>query len=219
MRRRDLLPGSARPFAAKEIPESTLAKDNPSCAITIFVVSGPLVLTANTSTLADSKSAAEFLLRTCLPAMDNVSSVGTMAQEGNWTPKPDSPPTQFRTSNSRWEVIKDEEKFSVNVWISHFAQQDYNICFVNFLSNNVNREEFLEFITTSLELTLFSDTRLAEIQMRWEQYRIKSDRPNAIQFGIQSQIADGSVKTSSITEMPRLVTPPVVPAAPPQDDR
>jgi hypothetical protein len=187
--------------------------------ITILAVSGALVLAATTSALADSKSAAEFLLKTCLPAMDNVSNVEAMAQEGNWTPKPDSPPTQFRTSNSNWEVIKDEKKFSVNVWISHFAQQDYNICFVNFLSNNVNREEFLEFITTSLELTLFSDTRLAEIQMRWEQYRIKSDRPNAIQLGIQSQIADGSVKTSSITEMPRLVTPPVVPAAPPQDDR
>jgi hypothetical protein len=187
--------------------------------ITIFAVSGALVLTANTSTLADSKSAAEFLLRTCLHAMDNVSNVEAMAQEGNWTPKPDSPPTQFRTSNSRWEVIKDEENCSVNVWISHLAQQDYNICFVDFLSNNVNREEFLEFITTSLELTLISDTRLAEIQMRCEQYRIKSDRPNAIQFGIHSQIADGGVKTSSITEMTRFVTPPVVPAAPPQNDR
>jgi hypothetical protein len=42
--------------------------------------------------------------------------------------------------------------------------------------------------------------------MRWEQYRIKSDRPNAIQFGIQSQIADGSVKTASITEMTRFVS-------------
>jgi hypothetical protein len=82
----------------------------------------------------------------------------------------------------------------VIVWISHLAQQDYNICFVNFLSNNVNREEFLGFVTAFLELTLISDTRLAEIQMRWEQYRITSDRPNAIQLGVQSQIADGNVK-------------------------
>jgi hypothetical protein len=75
--------------------------------ITIFAVSGALALTANTSTLADSKSAAQFLLTTCLPAMDDVSNVEAMAQEGHWTPKPGSPPTQFRTSNSRWELIKD----------------------------------------------------------------------------------------------------------------
>jgi hypothetical protein len=162
--------------------------------ITILAVSGAFVLAANTSALADSKSAAEFLLKTCLPAMDNVSKVEAMAQEGNWTPKPDRSSTPFRTSNSRWEITKREEKFSVIVWISHLAQQDYNICFVNFLSNNVNREEFLGFVTAFLELTLISDTRLAEIQMRWEQYRITSDRPNAIQLGVQSQIADGNVK-------------------------
>jgi hypothetical protein len=161
---------------------------------TILAVSGALVLAATTSALADSKSAAEFLLKTCLPAMDNVSKVEAMAQEGNWTPKSVSPPTQFRTSNSRWEVTKDEEKFYVIVWIKHLAQQDYNICFVNFLSNNVNREEFLGFVAASLELTLISDTRFAEIQMRNEQYRIKSDRPQPIQLGIQSQIADGSVR-------------------------
>jgi hypothetical protein len=186
--------------------------------ITILAILGAFVLAANTSASADSKSAAEFLLKTCLPAMDSVSKVEAIAQEGNWTPKPNSPSTQFRTSNSRWEVTRGEEKFSVTVWINHLAQQDYNICFVNFLSNNVNREEFLGFVIASLELTLISDTRFAEIQMLSEQYRIKSDRPNPIQLGIQSQIVDGSVKSSSITEMIRFVIPPVL-AAPPQNGR
>jgi hypothetical protein len=84
------------------------------------------------------------------------------------------------------------------VWITHLASQDYNICFVNFFNNNVNREEFLSFITALLELKPFSDTRMAEIQMLQEQYRIKSDRSNPIQLGIRSQIADGTVKSSSI---------------------
>jgi hypothetical protein len=174
-------------------------------------------LAANTSALADSRSAAEFLLRTCLPAMDNVSKVEAMAQEGNWMPKPHLPSTQFRTSISSWEVTEGEDTFSVRVWINHLAQQDHNICFVNFLSNNVNREEFLGFVIASLELTLFFDTRFAETQTRSEQYRIKSDRPNRIQLGIQSQIADGRVKSSSIMEMTRFVIPPAVPAAPPQN--
>jgi hypothetical protein len=185
--------------------------------ITILAVTSAFVLAANTSALADSRSAAEFLLKTCLPAMDNVSNVDAMAQEGNWTAQSHLPSTQFRTSNSRWEVTKGEEKFSVTVWIMHLAQQDYNICFVNFLGNNVNREEFLGFVTASLELTLISDTRLAEIRMRTEQYRIKSDRPNPIQLGIGSQIANGGVTFSSITEMIRFVTPPAMPAAPPQN--
>jgi hypothetical protein len=99
---------------------------------TILAVSGTFVLAADTFALADSKSAADFLIETCLPAMDNVSKVEAMAREANWTPKPDlKPPSQFRTSNSRWEVTKGEEKFSVFVWINHLAQQDYNICFVN----------------------------------------------------------------------------------------
>jgi len=188
--------------------------------IAILAVSGAFVLAANTPALADSKSAAEFLLKTCLPAMDNLSKVEAMAQEGNWTPKPVlNPSSRFRTSNSKWEVTKGEEKFSVIVWITHLGQQDYNRCFVNFLSNNVNREEFLGFVMASLELTLISDTRFAEIQMLSEQYRIKSGRPNPIQLGIQSQIADGIVKFSSITEMVRFVIPPVVPAAPPQIGR
>jgi|HubBroStandDraft_6_1064221.scaffolds.fasta_scaffold258736_2 hypothetical protein len=112
--------------------------------ITVLAVSGAFVLAASTSAFADSKSAAEFLLKTCLPAMDDLSKVEVMAQEGNWTPKPLPSflaANSFRTSASMCEVIKSEEKFSVQVWTNHFGQQNYNICFVSFLSNGVDRSE------------------------------------------------------------------------------
>jgi hypothetical protein len=218
MRRRDFIARlGARPSTVKEFRKALWRRIPPMRKFTILAVSGTFVLAADTFALADSKSAADFLIETCLPAMDNVSKVEAMAREGNWTPKPDlNPPSQFRTSNSRWEVTKGEEKFSVFVWINHLAQQDYNICFVNFLSKNVNREEFLRFVTASLELTLISDTRMVEIQKLNELYRIKSDRSNPIQLGIVSKIADGSVEFSSITEMFR---PQVAPAAPTQNGR
>jgi hypothetical protein len=188
--------------------------------IVVLAVLNAFVLTVSTSAFADSKSAAEFMLKTCLPAMDDLANVEAMARADNWTPKPVSTSpaaNRFRSSHSNWGVTKSEETFYVDVWINHVGQQHYNICFVHFLSNNVNREEFIGFITASLELTLISDARLAEIQMRSEQYRIKSDRPNPIQLGIQSQIADGRVTVSSITEMLRFIIPPVLPAAPPQN--
>src|SRR5580704_11397633 len=112
--------------------------------ITVLAVSGAFVVAASTSAFADSKSAAEFLLKTCLPAMDDLSKVEVMAQEGNWTPKPLPSflaANSFRTSASMCEVIKIEEKFSVQVWTNHFGQQNYNICFVSFLSNGVDRSE------------------------------------------------------------------------------
>jgi hypothetical protein len=38
--------------------------------------------------LADSQSAAEFVLKTCLPAMDDLSKVEVMARENKWTATP-----------------------------------------------------------------------------------------------------------------------------------
>ena len=174
------------------------------------------VLTASTSAFADSRTAAEFFLKTCLPAMDDLPNIEIMAREDNWTVKR-APPSlladnRFRSSRSIWDVTKSEEKFSVDAWINHVGQQDYNVCFVRFLSGNVNREEFLSAITASLELTLFSDTRFAQPPSRNEYYDIKSDRPNPIQLGIISQ-PDSSVTVSSITEKLRFAIP--VPAARP----
>jgi hypothetical protein len=104
--------------------------------ITVLAVSAAFVLAASTSAFADSKSAAELLLKTCLPAMDDLSKVEVMAQEGDWTPKPlpsGFADNRFRMSASMWEVIQGQEKLNVNVWTSHIGRQDYNICFAGLL--------------------------------------------------------------------------------------
>jgi hypothetical protein len=190
------------------------------------------LLVASTSAFADSKSVAEFLLKTCLPAMDDLSNVEAMAQEGNWTPKPLPgflvANNRFQTSRSMWDVRRDEDKFTVHVWISHLGQQDYNICFVSFLSNdldrseNVDREELLTFIAASVQLTLISDTRFAQTNMRSETYeinndRITRDRAKPVRSLITSQ-SGAKVDMVGITENFRF--PPVpAPAAPSGPDK
>jgi hypothetical protein len=165
-----------------------------------------LVLTAaalGAPALADSKSAAQFMLATCLAAMDNVGKVEVMARENNWTPKPlsQSPEAnKFRKSRSLWDVAQGEDKFIVNIWINHLADQDLNVCFVHFLNANVNRDEFLSFIAASVQLTLFSDTRFAQIQMHSESYEIKSNHPKVLELGIQSR-SDGNMMVASMRSM------------------
>jgi hypothetical protein len=54
----------------------------------------------------DPKSAAEFVLNTCLPAMDDLQKVEVMARENNWFPLPYVPSNSNHvTSRSRWRVL------------------------------------------------------------------------------------------------------------------
>jgi hypothetical protein len=191
-----------------------------------LALAAALGLVASVHALADSKSVGEFLLKTCFPAMDDLSNVEAMAREGNWTPKPLPSfitDNRFRKSHSRWDVAQSDDRFSVNVWINHLGQQDYNICFVNFLSNdvdrseNVDREELLTFIAASVQLTLISDTKFAQTNMRSETYEIKndritSDRAKPVRLLITSQ-SDAKVDMVGIVENFRF--PPVpAPATP-----
>jgi hypothetical protein len=111
----------------------------------------------------------------------------------------------------------------VNVWTSHLGQQDYNICFVSFLSNgmdrteNVDREELLTFIAASVQLTLISDTRFAQTNKRSETYeinddRITRDRAKSVKFVITSQ-SDSKVDMVGVEEGMRFQPAPA-PAAP-----
>ena len=53
----------------------------------------------------DPKSAAEFVLNTCLPAMDDLQKVEVMARENNWFPLPYVPSNSNHvTSRSRWRA-------------------------------------------------------------------------------------------------------------------
>jgi hypothetical protein len=172
-----------------------------------------LGLAPNAPALGDSKSAAEFVLKTCLPAMDDLSKVEVMARENNWTPKslPSRLSDRFQKSMSLWDVAQGEDRFSVTVWISPILQQDRNMCFVRFLSDNVSREEFLSFMSASVQLTLISDTRFVQIQKRSERYEIKSAK--MLELDIQSQ-PEGNVMVASIRENLRLPPLPSAPAAP-----
>jgi len=201
------------------------------CKITVLAVSGAFVLAASTSALAGAKSVAEFLLKTCLAAMDDLSNVEAMAREGNWTPKPLPSfvtPNRFQKSHSRWDVALADDRFSVQVWINQFGQQDYNICFVNFLSNDVDRsetvdrEELLTFIAASVQLTPVSETKFAKTNMRSEVYelknnRITSDRAKSVRLLITSQ---SDAKVDMVGIMENLRFPPVpAPAAPSGRDK
>ena len=199
--------------------------------ITVSVVSGAFVLAASTLAFADSKSVAEFLLKTCLPAMDDLSNVEAMARERNWTPKPLPSfitASGFQKSHSMWDVAQSDDRFYVNVWINHFVEQDYNICFVGFLSNdvdrseNVDREELLTFVAASVQLTLIADTRFAQTNMRSEVYeinndRITKDRAKSVRLLITSQ-SDSKVDMVGITEN-RKFRPVPAPAAPSGPDK
>jgi hypothetical protein len=195
--------------------------------ITVLAVSGAFLLAPSPSASADSKSVAEFLLKTCLPAMDDLSNVEAMAREGNWTPKPlsrFSTANRFQKSHSRWDVAQSDDRFSVNVWINHFGEQDYNICFASFLSNdvdrseNVDREELLTFIAASLQLTLISETRFAQTNTRSEAYEINNDhftrdRAKPVHLLITSQ-SDSKVDMVGIMENFRPVPAPAAPSGP-----
>jgi hypothetical protein len=199
--------------------EATLEEDTLMRKITVLAVSGAFVLVASTSAFADSKSAAEFLLKTCLPAMDDLSNVEVMARDGNWiprTPLNGAALSRFMKSNSMWDVAQDEDKFNVNVWISHLGELDFNVCFVSFFSKDANRDEFFNILSASLELIFTSDTRFP--QMRGETYEIKNDRPKRLVLFIQSQL-DGSVTMSSIAEQRRYLISPAAPPAPSQIGR
>jgi hypothetical protein len=52
----------------------------------------------------DSKSAVEFLLSTCLPAMDDIANVDAMARQNNWFHLPVAPSNSHVTQRSRWRA-------------------------------------------------------------------------------------------------------------------
>jgi hypothetical protein len=151
----------------------------------------------------NSKSAAEFTLTTCLAAMDDLAKVEVMARENNWTnktPTLSAALSKTMTSRSLWEVMQGENKFTVVIWIN--AANLLKSCDVAFPVKNVKREEFLNSIVASMELTLMADERLAE--RRFEVYEIRSDRTPRLRLNIVSQ-NDGTVGSAIVSEMQ---TPP-----------
>jgi hypothetical protein len=162
--------------------------------------------------IADSKSSAEFTLRTCLAAMDDLAKVEAIARKNNWTAKtpPNSAALRNVTSRSMWEVMEGEDNFTVTIWTSHIGENlnlpPQNVCWVMFPGNILNREEFFNLISASVELMFISDTRFP--QARSELYEVKSDRITKLGLSIMSR-SDGTLMSASLQQFPsRQITPP-----------
>jgi hypothetical protein len=75
-----------------------------------------VTLATTISAVADSKSAAEFVLKTCLPAMEDIETVGNVARERNWFVLPSNPvanPRLFK-SHTHWVAAR----YSITTWIN-----------------------------------------------------------------------------------------------------
>src|SRR5258708_30977360 len=55
----------------------------------------------------EPKAAVDFLLSTCLPAMDDLANVERIAQEKNWFRLSDLPPTEHVTTTAHWRAPAD----------------------------------------------------------------------------------------------------------------
>jgi PDZ domain len=168
------------------------------CALVCSLIGG-------STALADSKSSAEFTLATCLAAMDDLARVEVLAKENNWadkTPANSAAMSKFLKSQSTWEVTQGEDKFIVATGVYQSGENSpaRNVCTVLFPGKNVNREEFFNLISTSVELTFKSDTRFP--QTRGELYGIKSDRTDGLGLYITSR-SDGTLISAVFQEMPR----------------
>lgn len=161
--------------------------------------------------LADSKSAAEFSLNTCLAAMDDPAKVEAIAREHNWNAKPvgNSPGMK---SQSFWEVLQGEDRFIVMIATMVVEKvPPLNVCSVFFPGRSLNRDEFFNLISASVELTFLRDN--TQPRSRSETYEIKSDRTNQLMLTIMSQI-DGTLMGTIMQEMPRFAPRQPTPAIP-----
>jgi len=147
-------------------------------------------LAASLPALADSKSAAEFALKTCLPAMDDLSKVEVMAREGNWLTFPSRPATDSKLFASK--SARRVNKLLVSTWINEKSGNAPH-CFVGMLGDkSISRDEFFNAISASVELQFVSDETRG--QLRIESYNIKSDGPSKVQLLLAAQL-DGTMSS------------------------
>jgi hypothetical protein len=156
--------------------------------------------------LADSKSAGEFALNTCLAAMDDIAKVKGMARERNWTTHA-LPDVGGMMSRSAWDVMQDDDRFFVTVG-TMMLTPPLNSCIVLFPSKNVKRDDFFNAIAASAELTFLRDSKTARSLV--QTYEIKSDRTNKLMLTIISA-SDGTLMGFDINEFPRFPPTPAIP--------
>jgi hypothetical protein len=151
------------------------------------------VLAATAPSLADSKSAADFVLKTCLAAMDDLGKVEVMARENNWIalpPTPVRPGPKLVEHGPNWRA----NKFFVHTWV--LVDGNLPTCFVGLHGENAGRDEFFQAISSSVELK--PTTQIAvKPQLRVEQYEIIGSAK--LELSITS-IADGIMSSARISK-------------------
>jgi hypothetical protein len=119
---------------------------------------------------ADSKSAAEFMLKICSEAMDDFAKVTAVARDNLWVAM------QHETSRSTWTVTQGDQNFFVSIWVGDEAKlPPLKLCAVNFPDYDVNRDEFYNFASSSLDVEFASEVRTPRIRL--EYYELKSYAP------------------------------------------
>jgi hypothetical protein len=145
--------------------------------------------------------------------MDDLARVEVLAKENNWTDKTPANSAaggKFMKSLSMWEVMQGEDKFTLEVWVNQFENlPPLNVCGVLFAGRNVKREEFINFISASVELTFKPDASFPQSEL----YEIKIHgrrRPAADRLGLYITISsrsDGTLMGAILSEMPRFLPP------------
>ena len=171
--------------------------------IIALAVAAVVALGASVPALADSKEAAEFVLRTCLPAVDDLSKVDAMARQGNWFALPSNPAIDRNSiaPGSGWRA----NKFVVRTWTWIKDGAHDPTCFIALLGDpTIERDEFFNAISAAVELKQVPDEAPqsggAQQRLRIETYDIKSDGLNRVQFKM-SVLSDGTVSSAMFSRV------------------
>jgi hypothetical protein len=165
-----------------------------------IIIAG-FILAASTPALGDAvetidpKSAVEFVLSTCLPAMDDLASVERLAQENKWFHLPTNPSSdsKYTTAHLRWRA----NGYFVTTW--SFKGGNFPSCFIGIGPfKRVDRTGFFEAISAALELKPISNNMRSTL--RQEMYEIVGERPLRLLF---SSIDDGTMSGASIYMEPQ----------------
>ena len=171
--------------------------------IVALAVAAVVALGASVPALADSKEAAEFVLKTCLPAVDDLSKVEAMARQGNWFAFPRNPAIDGNSiaPGSGWRA----NKFVVRTWTWIKDGAHDPTCFIALLGDpTLDRDEFFNTISAAVELKQVPDEAPqsggAQQRLRIETYDVKSDGPNRVQFKM-SVLSDGTVSSAMFSRV------------------
>jgi hypothetical protein len=165
-----------------------------------------LPITCCSQAYSDSKSAAEFMLKICSDAMVDFAKVTAIARDNYWI-ETTIPEQKYVTSLSMWTVTQGDEKFAVQIWVNMLGVEKklfppLKVCGVSFPGKNINRDEFFNFASSSLDLEFARKSQFTE------SYELKRYRPKRIELSISSN--NGTVMMAGMAEMPTSDAPPGV---------